>query len=107
MNEKDSNYEGRKKVAIKAFNGGYVIFAKDSQRFYTPREFLNSDERVIIEKIGLDEYMNCTLIDAKHAIGRKLEDLQKAKKEFDQFMNSMMNAFDLHPLKDIKKKALS
>ena len=52
MNEKDPNYEGRKKVAIKAFNGGYVIFAKDSQRFYTPREFLNSDERVIIEKIG-------------------------------------------------------
>ena len=100
----DPNYEGRKKIALKAFNGGYMIFAQDSQRFYTPREFVNSSEKVVIKKIGLDEYMNCTLIDAKHAIGRKLEDLQKAQKEFDQFMNSMMNAFDLHPLKDIKKK---
>jgi hypothetical protein len=103
MNLKDQNYEERKKVAIKAFNGGYVIFAKASKRFYTPREFVNSNEVVVIEKIGLDEYMNCTLINPKHAIGRKLEDLQKAQKEFEQFIESMMSAFDLHPLKGIRK----
>jgi hypothetical protein len=107
MNSKpeDPDYEARLKVALKAFDNGLVIFCTTTQKLYTPRTFVESGEKVIITKHGLDEYSNCVLHYPKDAIGRKLEDLHKAQKDFDSFMEMMMTAFDLHPVKAFKKKA--
>ena len=98
----DPEYEARKKLALKAFQHGTLIFSTASQKFYTPRDFLASNEKVVITKNGLDELCNCTLIYPKSAVERKLEDLHKAQQEFDEFIKKLMTAFELHPLKSNK-----
>lgn len=99
----DPDYEARKKLSVKAFESGCVICSKG--KFYTPREFLESDEKVTFMKSGMQEYSNCPLHYPKHAIERKLEDLRKAHKEFESFMQSLITAFELHPVKASKKKS--
>ena len=47
MIEKDQFYEKRLKIAQEAFDSGCMIFASDSQKWYTPREFVNSGEQLI------------------------------------------------------------
>ena len=98
------DYEARKKLAVRAFEKGTLIYSTASRKFYTPREFLDSNEKVVITKNGLDELCNCNLIYPKSAVERKLEDLQKAQQEFDRFMKKLMTAFELHPLKNLDNK---
>jgi hypothetical protein len=100
---KSQEYEARKKLSIKAFDSGCVICSNG--KFYTPREFLESDEKVTFMRNGLDEYSNCALHYPKNAIERKLEDLRKAHREFESFMQSLTTAFELHPIKASKKKS--
>jgi hypothetical protein len=101
---KNPDYEARLEVSLKAFESGCVIFSSTTKTFYTPRDFLDSDEKVIITKLGLDEHSNCILHHPKHAISRKIEDLQKAHKDFENFVQRMMTAFELHPIKSFRKK---
>jgi hypothetical protein len=100
---KDTDYEARKKVSVKAFESGCVICLNG--KFYTPRAFLESDEKVTFMTSGTQEYSNCTLHYPRHAVERKLEDLRKAHKEFESFMQSLITAFELHPIKALKKKS--
>jgi hypothetical protein len=104
MNSKgsDPDYESRKKLSVKAFEAGCVICSNG--KFYTPRAFLESNEKVTFMMSGMQEYSNCALHYPKHAIERKLEDLRKAHLEFESFMQSLITAFELHPLKAPKKK---
>ena len=100
---KDPDYEARKKVSVKAFESGCVICLNG--KFYTPRAFLESDEKVTFMTSGTQEYSNCTLHYPRHAVERKLEDLRKAHKEFESFMQSLITAFELNPIKASKKKS--
>jgi hypothetical protein len=94
------DYEARKKLAVRAFEKGTLIYSTASRKFYTPREFLDSNEKVVITKNGLDELCNCKLHYPKNAIEKKLEDLRNAQLEFDMFMKKVMTAFELHPLRN-------
>lgn len=104
MNIKLNNpdYEARKKLSIKAFEAGCVICSNG--KFYTPRDFLESDVKVTFMTSGTQEYSNCALHYPKHAVQRKIEDLRKAQHEFESFIQSLTTAFDFHPVKQPNKK---
>jgi hypothetical protein len=99
----DPDYEARKKLSVKAFEAGCVICSNG--KFYTPRDFLESDVKVTFMMSGMQEYSNCPLHYPKHAIERKLEDLRKAQQEFESFIQSLTTAFEFHPIKACKKKS--
>jgi hypothetical protein len=97
-------HKDKLKVAMDAFNSGCVIHSNDTGKWYTPREFMNCDERVVFTKVDLNENINFTLIYPKHAIKRKLDDLHNAEQELQGFMLKMLNAFELSPISDKNKK---
>lgn len=102
---KDSEaYKIKREIAIKAFNLGCVIFSHDTKKVYTPREFMESDEVVSVQKLGMQDYNNFTLHYAKYAIAKKLEELRHAQEEFDKFMLKMLDAFQLNPQQPKTKK---
>ena len=100
LSQEVKDYQARKRLAVKAFESGTLIYSTYSHKFYTPREFLDSNEKVVITKNGMDELCNCKLHYPKNAIERKLEDLRRAQDEFDSFLKKVMTAFELHPLKN-------
>jgi hypothetical protein len=87
-----------------ALNSGCVINSNDTRKWYTPREFMESDERVVFTIIDLNEHINFTLIYPKHAIKRKLDELHAAEEDFQSFMPKMLNAFKLSPINYQDKK---
>ncbi|MGN7205510.1 hypothetical protein ACTHQF_14640 [Pedobacter sp. SAFR-022] len=104
-NNKDSEaYKIKREIAMKAFNLGCVIFSHDTKKVYTPREFMESDEVVSVQKLGMQDYNNFTLHYAKYAIAKKLEELRHAQEEFDKFMLKMLDAFQLNPQQTKNKK---
>jgi hypothetical protein len=102
-NEKGGVYKQKAEVALKAFECGCLIWCQNSKRFYTPREFMDSDEVVKITHVELQQYKNYTLVYPQHAIQRQLNELQEAQKEFGSLMVRLLNAFELHPIKPPKK----
>lgn len=94
---KSEEYQKRKKLAIEAYEKGCVIFSPDTQRFYTPRDFIDSDEIVVYRTVGMDKYSNCGLMKPEHAISKKLEVLQNAETDFKDFMKRIINAFEMSP----------
>lgn len=104
-NNKDSEaYKIKREIAMKAFNLGCVIFSHDTKKVYTPREFMESDEVVSVQRLGMQDYNNFTLHYAKYAIAKKLEELRHAQEEFDKFMLKMLDAFQLNPQQTKNKK---
>jgi len=99
----DLQYEARLKISKKAFEEGCVIRSSVTRTFYTPREFLDSDEKVEIKIYGMQEYSDFTLHYPANAINFKMEELAKSNQQFQDFMKKMLNAFELSPL-DKKKK---
>lgn len=103
-NKDGEAYKIKRDIAIKAYNLGCVIFSHDTKKVYTPREFLESDEVVVVKKLGMQDYHNFTLHYAKYAIAKKLEELRMAQEEFDKFMVKMLEAFQLNPQQPKSKK---
>lgn len=99
---RSADYHDRLKIAMEAYNKGCVIFSENTRKWYTPREFVDSDEKVIFKRVGLDNYSNFTNFYPAFAIKSKLEALHDAEQEFQDFMKKMLNAFELRPL-DKKK----
>ncbi|WP_316743401.1 hypothetical protein [Pedobacter antarcticus] len=97
MNNNSEEYQNRKKLALEAYEKGCVIFSPQSQRFYTPREFIDSDEIVTYKMVGMSKFSNCGLMEPKYAIAKKLEVRNRAEIDFKDFMERMMKAFELHP----------
>ncbi len=105
-NLKDKNseaYKDKLNLAMKAYDSGCIIFSHDTKKWYTPREFMDSDESVVFKQLGMEKQTNFTLISPDHAIKRKLEDLHKAEQDFDAFMRKILTAFQLSPVKERKR----
>lgn len=100
----DPIYDERKILAIKAFETGCMLFSSDTQKWYTPKEFLASDEVIKTETYSMHKYSNIVLHSPKGAIAFELEKLHKANKEFDSFLNRVFNAFEMHPIGKDKKQ---
>jgi hypothetical protein len=103
---KDKNseaYKAKLKIALKAFETGSLIVSTETQKWYTPREFMECNERVQVKTYGMQEYSNFTLHYAQNAIKKKLEDLHRAQAEFDAIVEKVLTAFELHPKKAMKK----
>jgi hypothetical protein len=104
LKDKSSDaYKQKLELAMKAFDAGCIIYSQDTCNWYTPREFMESNERVVWKMLGLEKHSNFTLMYPRHAIERKMEDLQKAQIEFDVFIKKVLGAFQIGPL-DAKVK---
>jgi hypothetical protein len=104
LKNKDSEaYKQKREIAVRAFNSGCIIYSQDTYKWYTPREFMESNERVVLKEAGLEKYSNFTLLYPKHAIEREMEKLKKAQLDFDIFMKKVFDAFDISG-KDLKTK---
>jgi hypothetical protein len=69
-NKNSEAYKAKAQVALKAFESGCLIWCQDGKKFYTPREFMDSDEVVTIKYVELQQYKNYTLVYPQHAIQR-------------------------------------
>jgi hypothetical protein len=100
----DIEYQERLKIAMKAFEAGCVIRSNDTGKWYTPREFLESDEKVIYTRKGLQDFHNFTTFYPASAIKSRLDALHKAEQDFHEFMIKIVHAFDFSPKKKLKKR---
>lgn len=99
LQDKNSEaYKDKLKLAMKAFEAGCIIYSHESKQWYTPREFMYCDERVVFKAMGMEKHTNFTLLYPEHAIKKKLEDLHRAEHEFDAFMQKMLTAFKMSPV---------
>jgi hypothetical protein len=103
-NKNSGAYKQKLEMAMSAFESGCLIYSHDTCKWLTPREFMESDERVVLKGDGLEKYTNFTLMYPKQAIERKLEDLHKAQSNFDAFMKKVLNAFTISPMDSKAKK---
>ena len=102
----DSEYTKRREIATKAFEGGFVIFSPKSQKWYTPREFLDSDEQVVFTKAGVSDVPNVNFYYPAYAIQKRIEKLQRDENDFKRFINRVTTAFELVPKKKTKEEGV-
>jgi hypothetical protein len=100
----DIEYQERLKIAMKAFEAGCVIRSNDTGKWYTPREFLESDEKVVYTRKGLQDFHNFTTFYPASAIKSRLDALREAEQDFHEFMTKIVHAFDFSPKKKLKKR---
>jgi hypothetical protein len=100
----DPDYEERRKVALRAYEKGLLIHSQTTGMIYTPREFLDSNEKVIYELRGVETYSNLTHFYPKAAIETKLGnlrrargELEKAERDLQDFMDRLLKAFEVLP----------
>jgi hypothetical protein len=91
----DESYKLRLEVSTKAFNNNCLIFSPESQKWYTPREFLESKEKVERKPVGMHDFYNVSIFNPQHAIERQLEMLQKAQSGLDELMHKLNNSFEI------------
>ncbi|WP_316743794.1 hypothetical protein [Pedobacter antarcticus] len=106
-NKNISDYDKRREIATKAFEGGFVIFSQASQKWYTPREFLDSNEQVTYTKAGVSVVPNVNFYYPAYAIKKRMEKLQLEEKDFNDFMDRVNIAFEMVPRKKTKKEELT
>lgn len=100
LRDKNSEaYKAKLKIALKAFDTGSLIISTETQKWYTPREFMESNERVQVKTYGMQEYSNFTLHYAQNAIKKKLEELHLAQAELDAMVEKVLTAFEFSPKK--------
>jgi hypothetical protein len=100
----DKEYQQRLEIAMKAFEAGCVIRSNDTGKWYTPREFLESNEKVIYTRKGLEDFRNFSTFYPASAIKSRLDALHNAEQEFHEFMTKIVHAFDFSPKKKLKKR---
>jgi len=100
---KDPDYDKRLDIAMKAHESGCLIYSCDTCEWYTPREFVESDEKVVYTRNGLTDYHNFSTFYPKFAIESELSKLHKAEERFQKFMSKVQSAFDYNPKPKLKK----
>lgn len=103
INKQDPMYEERVSLATRAFASGCIIFSSDTKEWYTPREFVESNEVLIKSTLALQDYSNMTLLFPKTVVGKELEILQKAQERYNKSMDRILTAFELKPIPKGKK----
>lgn len=94
----------RIEAATKAFETGSLIWSQAQKRYYTPREFVDSDITVMYKYIDSTRYYdNITLFKAEYAVKYEIGRLKKAQSELESFMQRVLTAFELHPIKKESK----
>ena len=96
IHKTDKAYQERLVISNKAFKGGHLIFSPKSQKWYTPREFLESNENVEYQRVGMDDFPNVNMFNPIDAIGRQMSILQKAQKDLDEVIIKVRTAFDIN-----------
>lgn len=76
---KDAFYDERVKHATKAHASGCLIYSQNTKKLYTPREYVESGEKVTYTRIGLDNTVNLTLLYPKMVLGSRIERVNKAQ----------------------------
>lgn len=103
-NKHSKAYKAKLALAMKAFEQGCFIFSVDTKKLYTPREFMDSTERVTSTMYAQQEIFNINLLYIDHLVKSKLEDLRRAQEEYDTFMKKVFEGFNLSPMEPLKKR---
>ncbi|MES2830048.1 MAG: hypothetical protein V4687_17960 [Bacteroidota bacterium] len=100
----EEHYKYRVEAAKNAFERRHLIWSRDNKRWYTPREFVESDEIIKFKFVGVQKiYENIDLFDIQFAIRSKVSGIKKAQEDFEAFMTKVFTAFELQPISKNKK----
>lgn len=97
-------YKEKLELAMKAFEKGCFIHSKDTGKLYTPREFLESNERITTSVYAQQNYSNMTLHYVDYLVKSKLEAIKLAQDEYNSFMTKVIDNFKLNPKEPQKKR---
>ncbi|RZK64292.1 MAG: hypothetical protein EOO92_27710 [Pedobacter sp.] len=98
-------HELRVLVAKEAFNSRCMIWSVDDQKYYTPREFVESDVVVEVRFIDSRRYFsNITMFAPEYAIKQELERIKETQTKVDLFIQRVFTAFELQPIVKTQKK---
>lgn len=104
LDKNSEAYKAKLELAKKAFEKGCFIHCKDSGKLYSPREFMESNERIKSEMYAQQNYSNMTLHYVDYLLRTKLEQLNTAQQEYNEFMKKVVNAFELSPKQPLQKR---
>jgi len=81
---KDPEYAQKRVYAKEAYHAKCFIYSRSTKQWYTPEEFMASDERVVIRR-GKEELGVFLIIDPILAYKQKLELIVKLQNEAAEF----------------------
>lgn len=95
--------EKRKAIALKAHEGGWVIYSPTTEQWYTPRGYVDSGEEVIMKKevYGGGTKPHIDLCEPGHAI---LAQAQKVAREQAKLISLAMVVSETFTFEPKKKK---
>jgi hypothetical protein len=89
----DIGYHMKRAVARDAYHAGCWVYSAATGKWYTPEEFVNSDETVDIHR-GKPKEGKFKVMDPKAGIRTKLEKLHKMQTELDKFTRKVCDYYD-------------
>lgn len=100
----DPFYEDRKKISLEAHASGCLIQSVLTHRLYTPKEFLNSGEKVTYTRLGLENYPSVTRLYPGYILESRVkmveqakEELTKAEADLQDVIKKVITTFDFKP----------
>ncbi|RQO69399.1 hypothetical protein DBR43_15040 [Pedobacter sp. KBW06] len=100
----DPFYEDRLKISLQAHASGCLIQSILTKKLYTPKEFLNSDEKVTYTNLGLENYPSVTRLYPGYILESRVkiveqakEELAKAEADLQDVIKKVITTFDFTP----------
>lgn len=96
--ERYPGYEAKRAIAKDAWFSGAWIYNSNNGKWYSPEEFMKSDEIVNFNR-GKDDANKFKIRDPKVGIIEKIKILEVAQKEVSEFINRVHEYYDLKPIR--------
>lgn len=90
----DENYQQKRAIAKDAHYSGCWIYVPATDKWYTPKEFVESTE-TIRRKRGADNSSDYKIRDPKSGLIEKIKQLEKLQNEVKDFSNRLFEYYDL------------
>lgn len=91
--ENDPAYRHKRALAKDAYYAGCWIFSVKTGKWYTPEEFVKSNETVSVHR-GKPDQADFKVMDPKAGIKQKLTKLSADQKELEEFTKKVCDYYD-------------
>ncbi len=93
--------EKRVEIAKRAYDGGWVIYSPTTQQWYTPREYVDSGEEVVMKKevYGGGMKPDIDLCEPGHALIAQGEKVAREQAKLNSMINVIRKSFKFEPNK--------
>jgi len=99
---KDPEYIAKLAIATDAGKAGCLIYSVDTDKWYTPKQFMKAEnEKVGIHRGRDNGEKKFKIMGPESGIKQKLDNLQRAETELREFMTTVIDVFAL----EAKQKA--